>query len=129
MSGNCKGRWEQSGLGLSPEGDTWGAGPGRGCLRRLGLLTDAEWLGLAPGALQRRCVCSDLHGVGCASPKATKGDLGLCGLHGQLCGREVAMGSQTPFTPRRPGLGSGMLGSWLGSHTLGVTVGTLGHFC
>ena len=57
------------------------------------LLTKAEWLGLAPGALQRHCVCSNLHGIGCASPKATKGDLGLRGLHRQLCGREAGAGS------------------------------------
>lgn len=48
-------------------------------------LTCAEGLGLAPGAPQCGSVCSHLHAVGWASPQANKGDLVLCGVHGQLC--------------------------------------------
>lgn len=88
------------------------------------LLTGAELLGLAPGAPQRRRVCSNLHDVGCASPKATKRDLSLRGLHGQLCRREAAMGPRA----REARLRGGMPRSWLGGHTLGVVVGTREHF-
>lgn len=64
-------------------------------------LTYAEALGLAPGAPQCRCVCSHLHAVGCASPQANEGDLGLCGVHGQLCrGRQ-------PWVPGPPLLPGG----------------------
>lgn len=64
-------------------------------------LTYAEALGLAPGAPQCRGVCSHLHAVGCASSQANEGDLGLCGVHGQLCrGRQ-------PWVPGHPLLPGG----------------------
>ena len=60
-------------------------------------LTDAETQGLAPGTPPLGCICANLHLVSCASPQALEDDLGLCGLHVQLCEREAAVSSQTPF--------------------------------
>ena len=60
-------------------------------------LTDGETQGLAPGTPPLGRVCADPHLVSRASPQALEGDLGLCGLHVQLCGREAAVSPRTPF--------------------------------